>query len=135
MRFFNKKISTHSSVSEDAKRLISKDTPFAVTEAYRTLHTNLLYIPTKTKCKKFAFTSAFSGEGKTSASINLAYTIAINSPDLKVLLVDCDMRKPRIAHIVGIKGTSNVHGLSEYLADIDSEPNICNSTQKPHGQD
>lgn len=128
MRFFNRKIERHSSIEEDAKRLISNETPFAVTEAFRSIHTNLLYIPTKSKCKKFALTSAFSGEGKTYTAINLAYTIAINSPDLKVLLIDCDMRKPRIAEIVGIKSSSRVHGLSEYLADIDEQPNICNST-------
>ena len=127
MSLFNKKIERHSSNAEDAKRLISKDTPFAVTEAFRTLHTNLLYIPTKSKCKKFALTSAFSGEGKTYISINLASTIAINSPDLKVLIIDCDMRKPRVAQIMGIKSSSRVHGLSEYLADIDDAPNILNT--------
>ncbi len=118
----NKK-TTHDSVLNDKSRLINDRTPFAISEAFRTLYTNVLYLPIQDACKKIAVTSGFSGEGKTYTSINLALTIARSDSEHKVLLVDSDMRKPRISHLMKeIK--PNAHGLSEYLAGIDSVPNI-----------
>ena len=113
----------HDTDTNDKFRLISDKTPFAISEAFRTLYTNVLYLPIQDSCKKIAITSGFSGEGKTYISINLALTIARSDSEHKVLLIDADMRKPRISHLLKeIK--SNVHGLSEYLAGIDSTPHI-----------
>lgn len=114
---------SHSDIAVDARRVIGNDTPFAVREAYRALYTNIMYLPIESKCKKFVLTSACPGEGKTSVSVNLAYTIAMTSPKAKILLIDADMRNPRIPQLLkmSIRG---VHGLSEFLAGIDEEPNI-----------
>lgn len=112
----------HSSIDIDVQRIVGPDTPFAVKEAYRSLYTNILYLPIEDKCKKIVITSAFPGEGKTSISVNLAYTIAQNSPESKILIVDADMRSPRVAEL--LSADSSAHGLSEFLAGIDKEPNF-----------
>ena len=112
----------HSDSAVDTRRILNDTTPFAVKEAYRSIYSNVLYLPIESKCKKLAITSAYPGEGKTSISINLAYTIAENSPESRVLLVDADMRSPRVPELIS-KESTGVHGLSEYLAGIDNTPN------------
>ena len=126
MLFFKKREGVHSSSEIDSKRILNDDAPFAVREAYRTLYTNILYLPIEDKCKKFAVTSAFPGEGKTIMSVNLAYTIAMNSAESRILIIDADMRSPRVCDLISIK-KRGLHGLSEYLAGIDDEPNIIPS--------
>ena len=116
----------HSSIEADSQRIICDTTPFAIKEAYRSFYTNVLYLPIEDKCKKIVITSAFPGEGKTSVSINLAYTIAINSPESKILIIDADMRSPRVIELIGTDN-KKCHGLSEYLAGIDNDPNFVSS--------
>lgn len=118
--------SYHSDSSVDALRILNDTTPFAVKEAYRSLYSNVLYLPIESACKKIAVTSAYPGEGKTSISINLAYSIAENSPESRVLIIDSDMRSPRVAELIG-KDNHGVHGLSEFLAGIDPVPNFQDS--------
>lgn len=115
-----------NSLATDAKRLLSDNTPFAINEAYRALYTNILYLPIESECKKIAIISAVPGEGKTTTAINLAFTIAANSPESRVLLVDSDMRKPRVANLLGHRG-KKLHGLSEYLAGIDDVPQFTDA--------
>ena len=122
----NKKFHYHSDIEIDVQRIISDTTPFAIVEAYRSLYTNVLYLPIEDKCKKIVITSAFPGEGKTSVSVNLAYTIAINSPESRVLIIDGDMRSPRVNRLLQLNDIKR-NGLSEYLAGIDQEPNIEDS--------
>lgn len=116
----------HSSVETDSQRILSDATPFAIREAYRSFYTNVLYLPIEDKCKKIVITSAFPGEGKTSVSINLAYTIAINSPESKILIIDADMRSPRVIELLSLNDKKR-RGLSEYLAGIDETPTIIQS--------
>ena len=115
----------HSAIREDLERVITKDTPFAITESFRMLQTNILYLPISDKCKKIAVTSPVSGEGKTYISTNLSITLANNS-DKKILLIDMDMRVPRVKKILQkrIIDKNRNNGLSEYLAGIDEVPNI-----------
>ncbi len=114
---------SHSSIDQDIMRVLGDSTPFAVKEAYRSLYTNIRYLPIEDKCKKIAITSAFPGEGKTSVSVNLAYSLAINSSESRILLIDADMRSPRVADLLGIE-VDGLHGLSEFLAGIDNTPNV-----------
>jgi len=126
---FGKK-KNHSSDREDCRRIISDEAPFSIKEAFRSLYSNVLYLPIEDKCKKIAITSAFSGEGKTYISVNLALTIAKSSPESRVLLIDADMRNPRVARILKLEGLANNHGLSEYLAGIDNEPNFVKTANE-----
>ena len=124
-----KKTPAHGSDAIDSLKIIDSDTPFAIREAFRTLYTNILYLPIEDKCKKLAITSAFPGEGKTYISINLALTLAQNSDDCKVLLVDMDMRKPRVTRLMKkfADRSERKDGLSEYLAGISATPNIIDT--------
>ena len=100
----------HSDIEIDVQRIISDSTPFAIVEAYRSLYTNILYLPIEDKCKKLVITSAFPGEGKSSISVNLAYTIAMNSPESRVLIIDGDMRSPRVNRLLQMSDEIK-HGL------------------------
>ena len=119
--FWNKKV-VHDNDANDMMRIINDASPFAIKEAFKTLYTNVLYLNIEDKCKKIAVTSALSGEGKTFLSTNLAVTLAQNASDAKVLLIDTDMRQPRVSALLELDKES--HGLSEYLAGIDETPNL-----------
>ena len=89
----------HDNSTADSLRVINESTPFAVKEAFNSLATNVIYLPITDKCKKIAVTSSVSGEGKTYISINLSLVLAKNLTDKKVLLIDMDLRSPRIAKL------------------------------------
>lgn len=79
-------------------------------EAYRSLRTNLQFINVDGGPRSFAVTSSIPGEGKSTTVANLA--IALAETQLRVALVDADLRRPRIADYLGIEGAS---GLTDIL--------------------
>lgn len=75
--------------------LISLTDPRAgATEEYRILRTNLQFMGIENKISKIVVTSTQPGEGKTTVSSNLGVVIA--QAGKKVLIVDCDLRRPAI---------------------------------------
>ena len=120
MSIFRKKKKQEALATEIG--LIDENSPFAIREAYKSLYTNIVYIGVDDKCKKLVVTSAVPSEAKSTVSTNLAYTIASNSEDKKVLLIDADMRAPKVNRLFGID--ENERGLSEYLAGVDEKPNF-----------
>lgn len=89
---------------------VEKKPKSIVAEAYRTLRTNIQYSSFDKEIKSIAITSAEPSEGKSTVSGNLALSFAQN--DKKVILIDCDLRKPSVHKNFKI---SNVIGLSEVL--------------------
>ena len=81
-----------------------------VSEAFRTLRTNLKYAGAGKPLKSILITSSGAQEGKTTVSANLALVIAQGGK--KVVLMDADLRRPRIHKILGM---SNRVGLSDYI--------------------
>ncbi len=81
-------------------------------EAARSIRTNLRFMATDKPFQTLLVTSASPSEGKTTAATNLA--IAMAQAGQKVLLVDGDLRKPRIHKIFGKESSS---GLSIVLLD------------------
>lgn len=106
----NKNIASRHHTAE----LLTKDQPFAYTEAYKALRTNLRFLAMGDKLKSIVVTSAIPGEGKTVFSINLAKTLA--DTGLKVLLVDTDLRNPSVHRFLGIR-QSVAPGLSSLITD------------------
>ena len=128
MGFFKKftaKISnsTHAQrakkASEKSKRrshrseyLLNKNTPFDVTEAFRNLKASLsVSVPKKENGVAIMVTSAYPEDGKTTVTTNLALMFA--QSDAKVVLVDADIRKGRIAKYFKRKSAP---GLSDCLS-------------------
>ena len=127
-----KKRSVHR--SDDNLRIIDSNTPFAILESFRSLCTNILYLPIEDKCKKIVITSAVAGEGKTYLSINTAIVLAQMLNDKKVLLVDMDMRKSSIRKLFGAFDSDKYNGavgLTEFLVGISETPNFI-PTEHPN---
>ncbi|MCW2755510.1 MAG: capsular biosynthesis protein [Marmoricola sp.] len=70
-------------------------------EAFRLLRTNLQFLDLDTRPRALVITSAVPSEGKTSTATNLA--IALAQTGLRVLLVDGDLRRPKVASVLGLE--------------------------------
>ena len=107
--------------------LVPKDHPrLSVSEAYRSLRTALL-LSSAEELEVVAVTSPGSGEGKTATSTNLAVVMA--QLGRRVLLIDGDLRKPRIHEVFGV---SNRTGLVNVLAGGEDPSQVLRQTEVSH---
>lgn len=82
-------------------------------EQFRTLRTRIQRLSTDSPRRLLLVTSPGPGEGKTMVSVNLAMSMS-QEVDSRVLLVDCDLRRPNVHRLLGM--ASNEHpGLTECL--------------------
>ena len=96
------------------KRRISLLQPDSyVAEQFRSLRGRIDALSAQRPIRTIAVTSPLSGEGKTTAAINLAVVTSL-SLGRRVLLIDCDLRKPKIHQALGLHPEA---GLVEVLRD------------------
>jgi succinoglycan biosynthesis transport protein ExoP len=94
--------------------LIAHEQPQSeIAEAFRALRTSLLLSRADQPPQVILVTSALPKEGKTTATTNLAVTLAQLGD--RTLLIDSDLRRPAIAKLLGMSGIPRT-GLSSYLA-------------------
>ncbi len=111
-----------------SKELISHSNPKSpISEAYRVLRTNIQYSSIDKPIKTILVTSSGPSEGKTTTIANMAITFAQSGS--KVLLIDADLRKPRVHKIFGI---FNRNGLSNLLATHGKISDFVCSTDIPN---
>ncbi|WP_183572981.1 GumC family protein [Mucilaginibacter sp. X5P1] len=87
---------------------------YAITEQFRSLRTNLhLLYQNKPNGRVTMFTSSVAGEGKSFIASNMGAALA--ATNRKVIILELDMRRPKISEILKLK--SDQPGLSNYLTD------------------
>lgn len=95
-------------------------------EAFRKLRTNLKFLAVDNPARTFVITSASPGEGKTTTSINIA--LALAEAEYKVILVDGDLRRPRLAKYLELLGSV---GLSTVLSGGAPLDDVMQTTKFP----
>jgi protein-tyrosine kinase len=109
------------------KRRISLLRPESfVAEQFRTLRARIDSISTDPPIRTIAITSAVAGEGKTVSAVNFALVNAM-SVGRRVLLVDCDLRNPKVHSSLGLQPEA---GLAEVLLD---RANLADAVMKVEG--
>jgi len=97
----------------DANRLVVHTRPKSTrAEAFRQLRTNVQFVEAAQGAKTIVLSSSIPSEGKSSTIANLA--IAMADAGQKVLLIDCDLRKPKVHKYFGLEGSV---GLTNLLID------------------
>ncbi len=124
-----RKLSTHNSdkrlqkvgnkhFPERMEYLLSEDTPFEVTEAFRNVKASLsVSVPKKNGGVVIMATSAYPRDGKTTLSVNLALMFA--QSDVKVIIVDADIRKGRVARFFKARTTPGLTDSLSGQCDLD----------------
>lgn len=79
-------------------------------EAFRALRTNLQFLESDKSERVFAITSSIQAESKSTTAGNLA--VALSDAGQRVLLLDADLRRPRVAEYMGVEGSV---GLTDLL--------------------
>lgn len=100
-------------LDRDAPRrplVVQADPLGARAEAFRALRTNLQFLTVDSVVRTYLVASAVPGEGKSTTVANLAITMA--QAGTRVVVVDADMRRPRVAEYLGLDGAV---GLSDVL--------------------
>lgn len=95
-------------------------------EIFSSLRSRILHpVDSRPVPKTIMVTSAIPGEGKSFVCSNLGVSLA-HGMDQHALLVDCDLRKPTMASLFGLK---NARGLVDYLRDTSSLPDLLCKTE------
>lgn len=117
MGLFGKKnnaayINKYSSYGGDESALM-----FSVKEAYKAIRTNIALSIMKDGCKRIVFTSAIPSEGKSTTALNVAVSVA--QAYTRVLLIDCDLRKPRMHRALRLPNNVGVTNVLSGLSTLE----------------
>jgi succinoglycan biosynthesis transport protein ExoP len=107
--------------------IVHKSSKSAVAESCRSIRTNLLFASTERELRSMVVTSPGPSEGKTTTAVSLA--IAMAQAGSRVLLVDTDMRRPRIHRVFGVPGSK---GISSVLLGQETIEDVVKTTEVPN---
>ncbi|MGI8685217.1 MAG: polysaccharide biosynthesis tyrosine autokinase, partial [Acidimicrobiales bacterium] len=100
----------------------------SVAEAYRALRTSIQFLGLDRSLRTLQITSPVSGEGKTTTLVNLA--VALARAGQRVVVVDCDLRRPRIHEFFGLDPevgfTSVLVGDASLSSALQRVPDVSN---------
>ena len=105
--------------------LIEQEMPYEINEEMKVLRTNLQFCGTDKKV--ILFTSAFSGEGKSTVALDLARSLV--ELGRRVMLIDTDMRNSGLTRMV--EGEAPQYGLSHYLSKQCEMKDVIYATNTP----
>lgn len=91
---------------EVSRLVVDKNPKSAISESIRSIRTNLDFITSAKKKRLISVTSTISGEGKTFVTVNLGGIIALSGQ--RVIILDLDMRKPKVNLAFGAENTRGV---------------------------
>jgi capsular exopolysaccharide synthesis family protein len=129
LQAFNKKVMTEEHIgqntitpilgtipqtSEASHIAVGEKKRSAAAEMFRLVRANLQYVGEGVNNKVIAFTSSISGEGKSFITLNMGLTLALGTK--KVVIIELDMRKPKVASYLGYQ-KGKVKGITDYLVD------------------
>ena len=107
--------------ADDAPRVITRTEPFSPSaEAYRNLRTSVRFMALDRQLKLIQVTSPRPGDGKTTTASNLAVAAARSGQ--RVLLIDCDLRKPQVHASFGL---DNHEGFTTVLLGEATLPKVA----------
>ena len=132
--------STNGNIAQEgegalAPEMVTFHSPKSIlSEAYRGIRTNILFSSADTEPQVILVSSSGPQEGKTITSINIA--IAMAQSGNKVVLIDCDLRRPKVHKLFGIKkdeGMTNLLVGNRKINDVIFETKIPNLYVIPSG--
>lgn len=109
--------------SRGRETIVSKNPKSPISEAFRTMRTNIQFTSIDKELKSLAITSSVQEEGKSTIVSNLAISIAQEGK--KVIIVDGDLRKPKVHKrftLPNSSGLTNVLAGSNTLEDVVYNP-------------
>lgn len=110
MNLFLKKKSNVTVKSVNKTNILEENTRFDIKEAYNDLRTNISLSIPKDGCRVICFSSSMAAEGKSTTVVNNAINFAKSGS--KVLVIDCDLRKPNVSRILNL---GNNEGITEAI--------------------
>ncbi|MBQ8859836.1 MAG: CpsD/CapB family tyrosine-protein kinase [Ruminococcus sp.] len=112
--------------SEKTRNIINNDSKFAIVEGYKSARTSLVFSLVAENNPCVAVTSWSKGEGKSTATVNLAISFA--KMGKRVLLIDTDLRRPNVHNLLKLKNTI---GLSEVVGQFADFEDVVNRDVVP----
>lgn len=98
----------HSDDGEEV--VVQKESKTAIAEQFRALRTNIQFLLSEEDKQVLLLTSSMSGEGKSFVALNLAVTLSLSGQ--KVVLMELDLRKPKISSALNLKDNK---GFTQYI--------------------
>lgn len=117
-----------------SKLIVNENPKSPISEAYRTIRTNIQFTSIDDDIKIITVTSAMAGEGKTTTIANLATAFAQTGKS--VVLVDADLRKPavhKMFDLPNLRGLTNAVIHDQPITDLVCDTNVENLKVLPAG--